>query len=68
LNLEVRVSVPLLITDDDDGAVLDVSGDVEGVNAETRTASVLISATSSGIPVLSRASARVRIGNSVATA
>lgn len=57
----VRFTRPVLVPDDA-GAELIVTGRVEALDAEARTATVVLTVTSAGVGVLSGARAVVRLG------
>ncbi len=57
----VRFTKPVVVPDDDRGALLDVSGVVAGKDEQARTVRVDLTATSAGDKVLGRAQAVVRL-------
>jgi acyl dehydratase len=57
----VRFTKPVVVPDDDRGALLDVSGVVAGKDEQARTVRVDLVATSAGDKVLGRAQAVVRL-------
>ena len=57
----VRFTKPVVVPDDDRGAVLDVTGVVAGKDEQARTVRVDLTATSAGDKVLGRAQAVVRL-------
>jgi acyl dehydratase len=57
----VRFTKPVVVPDDDRGALLDVSGVVAGKDERARTVRVDLTATSAGDKVLGRAQAVVRL-------
>ena len=57
----VRFTKPVVVPDDDKGALLDVSGIVAAKDDEARTVRVDLTATSAGDKVLGRAQAVVRL-------
>jgi acyl dehydratase len=57
----VRFTKPVVVPDDDDGAVLEVSGSVAVKDEQARTVRVDLVATSGGDKVLGRAQAVVRL-------
>ena len=56
-----RFTRPVAVPDDDEGAVLEVSGVVAALDEQARTARIDLTATASGAKVLGRAQAVVRL-------
>ena len=61
VNYGVRFSKPVVVPDDDQGAVVEVSGTVTGKDAAARTVTLELAASSGGEKVLVRARAVVRL-------
>ena len=61
LQYGVRFTKPVVVPDDDRGAVVEVTGLVSGRDEQSRTVTVELTATSSGEKVLGRARAVVRL-------
>jgi acyl dehydratase len=59
----VRFTRPVVVPDDDDGVVVELTGKVKSVEVEgdTRIATVAVTASVDGKAVLGRATARVRL-------
>jgi acyl dehydratase len=58
----VRFTRPVVVPDDDEGALLTVSGVVKELNAADRTAVIALTASAAGQTVLAKARATVRLG------
>jgi acyl dehydratase len=61
LDFAVRFTRPVVVPDDDEGATLEVGGTVTGLDEVAGTASVDLTATSSGAKVLGRARATIKL-------
>lgn len=61
VSYEVRFTSPVVVPDDDKGAVVEVSGEVVDRDEENRTVTINLTATSGGAEVLGNAQARVRL-------
>lgn len=58
----VRFTAPVVVPDDDKGALVEVSGEVVERDEATKTVTIDLKATSDGTDVLGNALARVRLG------
>ncbi|MFZ1363010.1 MAG: MaoC family dehydratase [Candidatus Nanopelagicales bacterium] len=61
VSYEVRFTSPVVVPDDDKGALVEVSGEIVERDEATRTVTINLTATSDGAEVLGNAQARVRL-------
>ena len=59
---EVRFTAPVVVPDDDKGALVEVSGEVVERDQANKTVTINLTATSAGAEVLGNAQARIRLG------
>lgn len=62
VSYEVRFTAPVVVPDDDKGALIEVSGEIVERDEATKTVTIDLMATSAGAEVLGNAQARVRLG------
>lgn len=61
VSYEVRFTAPVVVPDDDQGALVEVSGEIVDRDESTKTVTINLTATSGGAEVLGNAQARVRL-------
>lgn len=62
VSYDVRFTAPVVVPDDDQGALVEVSGEIVERDEATKIVTIELTATSDGAEVLGNAQARVRLG------